>query len=151
MIKWYKLCPKMRYPIITESFIGEMLMDGNYITKEVHNEFARRIDEENTRQNRRLSALEENVKEIHGLTVSVERMAVNMENMLVAIERQGNLIEKQNSRIDEQNEKIDEVKNAPAKEQAKDSKQIKMAVITSIIGAVVGSIGGVVGALLALL
>ena len=57
-VKWYKLCPKMRYPIITESFIGEMLMDGNYITKEVHNEFARRIDEENSWQNRRLSAME---------------------------------------------------------------------------------------------
>lgn len=104
-----------------------------YITREVHDEFARRIDEENTRQNRRLSALEENVKEIHGLTVSVERMAVNMENMLVAIERQGNLIEKQNSRIDE-----------IEKEPVKDSKQLKMAVITSVIttisGALVGSI-----------
>ena len=108
-------------------------MDGNYITKEVHEEFARRIDEENTRQNRRLSALEENVKEIHGLTVSVERMAVNMENMLVAIERQGNLIEKQNSRIDE-----------IEKEPAKYSKQLKMAIITSVITTVVGAIIGAV-------
>lgn len=58
MIKWYKFCPKMRYPMITEIFVGEMLMEGNYISKEVHEEFARRIDEENTRQNRRLSVLE---------------------------------------------------------------------------------------------
>lgn len=108
-------------------------MDGNYITKEVHEEFARRIDEENTRQNRRLSSLEENVKEIHGLTVSVERMAVNMENMLAAIERQGNLIEKQNSRIDE-----------IEKEPAKDSKQLKMAIITSVITTIVGAIIGAV-------
>lgn len=76
-------------------------MEGNFLSVQEHKEFARRIDDENTRQNRRLSALEENVKEIHGLTVSVERMAVNMENMLAAIERQGNLIEKQNGRIDE--------------------------------------------------
>lgn len=76
-------------------------METTFVTVQEHKEFARRIDDENTRQNRRLAALEDNVKEIHGLTVSVERMAVNMENMLSAIERQGNLIEKQNSRIDE--------------------------------------------------
>lgn len=121
------------------------------ITLAVHNEFARRIDEENTRQNRRISALEESLKEIHDLTVSMERMAVNMENMLMAIDRQGNLIEKQNNRIDEQNEKIDEIKNAPSKEQAKNVKQIKMAIITSVISAIVGSACGFVGALIALL
>lgn len=108
-------------------------MDGNYITKEVHEEFARRIDEENTRQNRRLSALEESVKEIHGLTVSVERMAVNMENMLLAIERQGNLIEKQNDRIDD-----------IEKEPAKDSKQLKTAIITSVLTTIAGTIIGAV-------
>ena len=115
-------------------------MDGNYITREVHEEFARRMEAENQRlgdedkrQNRRISALEENVKEIHGLTVSMERMAVNMENMLLAIERQGNLIEKQNSRIDE-----------IEKEPAKDSRQLKMAVITSVITTVVGAVIGAV-------
>lgn len=112
-------------------------MEGTFVTIQEHKEFARRIDDENTRQNRRLAALEDNVKEIHGLTVSVERMAVNMENMLVAIERQGNLIEKQNERID----KIEE-------EPAKDYKQIKMAIITAAISAVVGA---VVGAVLVLL
>ena len=98
-------------------------MEGNYITKEVHDEFARRMEAENQRlededkrQNRRISALEENVKEIHGLTVSM-----------------GNLIEKQNSRIDE-----------IEKEPAKDSKQLKMAVITSVITTVVGAIIGAV-------
>lgn len=45
----------------------------------------------------RINKLEENVKEIHKLTVSMERMAANMENMLDAIERQGRLIEKQTS------------------------------------------------------
>lgn len=70
------------------------------ITRQEHEEFARRQDSENERQNKRIAELEENVKEIHSLTVSVERMAVNMENMLAAIERQGNLIEKQNDRID---------------------------------------------------
>lgn len=76
-------------------------MDGNYLTVEVHKEFARRQDEENERQNARISELEDNVKEIHKLTVSMERMSANMQSMLEAIERQGNLIEKQTSRIDE--------------------------------------------------
>lgn len=82
-------------------------MEGNYISKEVHEEFARRmeienqrIEDENKRQNRRLDALEKVTGQINALTVSVEKMATNMENMLNAIERQGNLIEKQNDRLD---------------------------------------------------
>lgn len=98
------------------------------ITRKEHEEFSRRIDDENTRQNRRIAMLEENVKEIHGLTVSVERMAVNMENMLAAIERQGTLIEKQNDRIDN-----------IEREPAKDHKEIKMEIIKTIISALVGA------------
>lgn len=112
-------------------------MDGNYIARSEHDEFTKRIDAENNRQNRRISALEENVKEIHSLTVSVERMAVNMENMLNAIERQGNLIEKQNERIDD-----------IEKEPAKDYKGIKMEIVKTIISALVG---GAVVAVVALL
>lgn len=112
-------------------------MEGNFVTIQEHKEFALRIEEENVRQNHRISALEDKVKEIHGLTVSVEKMAVNMENMLGAIERQGNLIEKQNERID----KIED-------EPAKDYKQIKMAIVTTVISAVVGA---AVGAILMLL
>lgn len=103
-------------------------MDGNYITREVHEEFARRIEEENTRQNRRISTLEESVKEIHGLAVSVERMAVNMENMLSAVERQGSLIERQS-------ERIDEIEREPAKE----NREIKMEIIKTAISALVGA------------
>ena len=82
-------------------------MDGNYITRPEHDEFAQRmkseherLSEEDKRQNHRIDELEENVKEIHKLTVSMERMSANMQSMLEAIERQGNLIEKQTSRID---------------------------------------------------
>lgn len=83
-------------------------MEGNYITKEVHEEFARRIEsehkrlsEEDKRQNARIADLESNVKEIQKLTISMERMSANMQSMLEAIERQGNLLEKQVNRIDE--------------------------------------------------
>lgn len=109
----------------------------NFITRKEHEEFALRQDAENDRQNRRISILEENVKEIHGLTVSVERMAVNMENMLAAIERQGTLIEKQNNRIDN-------IEREPAEEH----KQIKMTVITTVVGAIAGAVAGAVLVLL---
>lgn len=111
-------------------------MDG-YITRQEHEEFAKRQDAENDRQNRRIAVLEDNVKEIHGLTVSVERMAVSMENMLTAIERQGTLIEKQNGRIDE-----------IEKEPAKDHKEIKMEIIKTVVSALVGAVVVAVAALL---
>lgn len=113
---------------------NEILFRGDameYITKEVHDEFAARIHEENARQNARIKILEENVQEIHGLTVSVEKMATNMENMLSAIERQGNLIEAQSNRID----KIE-------REPAKDYKQIKMAIVTAIVSSIAGLVAG---------
>lgn len=112
-------------------------MDGNMITRQEHEEFAKRQDAENERQNKRISALEDNVKEVHELTVSVGKMAVNMENMLCAIERQGNLIEKQNNRLDQ-----------IEKEPTEEHKQIKMSVITAMISAVVGAITGAVLVLL---
>ena len=52
-------------------------MDGNYITRQEHEEFARRQDAENERQNRRIQLLEDNLWQINALTVSVEKMAVN--------------------------------------------------------------------------
>ena len=109
----------------------------DYITRNEHEEFMKRLEAEDHRQNRRIEVLEENVSEIHGLTVSVERMAANMENMLAAIERQGTLIETQSNRIDR-------IEMEPVEAQ----KQIKSTIITTIVSSVVGT---VVGAVLVLL
>ena len=109
-------------------------MEGT-ITRQEHEEFARRMDvenkrlaEEDTRQNRRIAELEEKVGEIHNLALSMERMSANVEKMAEAIERQGNLIEKQTCRIDE-------IEREPAKEQ----KEIKMEVVKTIISALAGA------------
>lgn len=67
-------------------------MDGT-ITRAEHEEFCRRIDEENRRQNRRIELLEENAQRIGTLTASVERLASNMESMLKEQERQGKRME----------------------------------------------------------
>ena len=63
------------------------------ITRAEHDEFAKRQDEENKRQNRRIDALEEMVREIGSLTTSVAKLASSMESMLKEQERQGERLE----------------------------------------------------------
>lgn len=64
------------------------------ITRKEHEEFAKRIDEENHRQNRRIEALEETVRHISDLTATVKELAVNMKNMLTEQEKQGDRLAK---------------------------------------------------------
>ncbi len=97
-------------------------MDGNYITRQEHEEFSRRQDAENERQNRRIQLLEDNMRQINALTVSVEKMAVNMENMLLEQKRQG--------------ERLEKLEQEPAEAH----RQIKMSVVTALISAVVGAV-----------
>jgi len=75
-------------------------MDGEYITRHEHEEFRRsmesenkRLEEENDRQNHRLNALEEAVKQVAAISTSVEKLALNMENMLKEQVSQGKRLE----------------------------------------------------------
>ena len=52
-----------------------------------------KYDEINNSQNRRLDALEENVKQIQALTISVEKMAVSIEQMTKELSKQGQKLE----------------------------------------------------------
>ena len=52
-----------------------------YVGREEHTEFAKRIEDEQHRQNRRIELLEESVKQNTALTVSVGKLANNMELM----------------------------------------------------------------------
>lgn len=71
-----------------------MLMDeSNFVLRKEHEEFARRQDDENHRQNRRIEGLEESVRQISTLTASVEKLAGNMESMLKEQEKQGKRLE----------------------------------------------------------
>lgn len=94
----------------------------NFITGQEHDEFSKRQDAENDRQNRRIQLLENNVRQINELTVSVKEMAVNMSNMLKELEKQGERLE------------------ALEKEPAETTKQIKQAIITAIVGTIVGAV-----------
>lgn len=62
---------------------------GDPISREEHEEFRKRIDEENERQNKRLELLENSVRDMGNMVTSVEKLAINMENMAKEQEKQG--------------------------------------------------------------
>lgn len=92
------------------------------ISRAEHEEFRKRIEEENKRQNRRIDLLEESVKQLNSLTLSVEKLASNMENMLKEQGRQGKRLEKLENRDGEKWRKVTGY------------------VVTTIVGIVVGFI-----------
>ena len=93
-------------------------MDGNYVTIEVHKEFEKRVEEENTRQNHRITELEGAVKQISELVSSVKVLAANMENMAKEQAKQG--------------ERLEEIEKKPAKRWD--------VVITGALSAIVGAL-----------
>lgn len=92
------------------------------ITRAEHDEFARRQDEENRRQNRRIDLLEENVRQIGALTTAVEKLAVSIESMVKEQEQQGKRLEALEGRDGER------------------WRQVTGYIITAVIGIVVGFI-----------
>lgn len=92
--------------------------DIEYVTKELHDESIRRIDDENDRQNARLSALEQGLKEVNKITVSIERLTANIETMTDEIKKQGI--------------RLDEIEKKPAKRWD--------VVITGALSAIVGAL-----------
>lgn len=69
-----------------------------FLPRGEHEEFAKRMEDEHKRQNRRISDLEEAVKQYGALTVAVEKMATNMESMLDEQKKQGERLEALESR-----------------------------------------------------
>ncbi len=59
------------------------------ISRAEHEEFAKRIDAQEKRQDKRLEMLENTVREIGALTLSVQRLAQSLESMVEEQERQG--------------------------------------------------------------
>lgn len=82
-------------------------MDKNfYLPRREHEEFAKRQDAENNRQNRRIEELEESVRQNGALTTSVEKLALSMEGMLQEQEKQGKRLEVLESRDGEKWRKV---------------------------------------------
>lgn len=70
----------------------------NYISRQEHDEFCKRMEDEHTRQNHRIGELEDTVRQIGELTISVKEMAVSMKSMLAEQKSQGNRLEALESR-----------------------------------------------------
>lgn len=64
-----------------------------YLPLAVHNEYAKRMEDEHKRQNKRIEELEAKVEDISDLTTSVASLAKSVEQMAKAQEKQGKRLE----------------------------------------------------------
>lgn len=95
-------------------------MPEEFVTLSVHNEFSKRIEEENARQNHRLTQLESDVKDNRKLTASVEILAKSVE------------------RIAKEQEKMSARLTAIEQEPADNWKKFLWLLFSGIVGAVIG-------------
>lgn len=93
-----------------------------YISRQEHEEFARRMEDEHKRTSHRLTELEETVRQIGALTASVEKLALSVESMAKTQTRQGERLEELESRDGEK------------------WRQVTGYVITAVVGIVIGYI-----------
>ena len=63
------------------------------ISRAEHEEFSRRLEDWNKRQDKRLELLEDNVREMGTLTASIERLTISVQSMVKEQERQGQRLE----------------------------------------------------------
>ena len=81
-------------------------MDTSPITRVEHEEFAKRIDAENERQNQRLKLLEEQTKQVTDIAISVRELAQSVKQMAVTQKEQGEKLEQLESRDGEMWRKV---------------------------------------------
>lgn len=103
-------------------------MEG-YILRAEHEEFARRIDAENSRQNRRIEVLEESVDRFGRIATSVEKLAVNMEGMLKEQERQG--------------ERLNKLEKKPAENWNATTKAILTTLVSTLVAGLTGALAAI--------
>lgn len=106
---------------------GEKDMPEEPISRHEHDEFARRIDEENKRQNHRITNLEESLGKTHALMVSVEKLAANMESTLKEIEKQGQRL------------------SALEERDGEKWRKVASYVITTVVGLIIGAVSSHIG------
>lgn len=76
------------------------------ISRAEHEEFAKRIDAQEKRQDKRLEMLENTVHEIGALTVSVQKLAQSLQSMVKEQEQQGRRLQALESRDGEKWRKL---------------------------------------------
>ena len=68
-------------------------MPDDFVARVEYEERLRRVDDENSRQNKRIEKLEGIMDSIRDLTISVERLTTQIEQMQREIQRQGTRLE----------------------------------------------------------
>ena len=97
-----------------------MAVEGEYLLREVHDEFADKVSAENARQNARIDKLETTALQINELALSVKELAINMEGALKQLTLQNTRLETLEGRAGE------------------NWRKVVGTVITGVVGAVVG-------------
>lgn len=64
-------------------------MEMEYVTRNEFDLQVKRVEDEEIRQNHRINTLENNIKILNELTISIKTMAVNIENMNNTLTSQG--------------------------------------------------------------
>lgn len=95
-------------------------MDSTPITRAEHEEFCKRVEAEDHRQNQRLEILEEQTKQFTDLVLSVRELALSVKQLAEIQKAQG--------------EKLDELESRDGEMW----RRVSGYVITSIIGLVIG-------------
>ena len=99
----------------------------DFVTVEEHKEFAARIDAEDERQNKRISMLEESMKQIYILNTSVEKIAMSVETLT--------------HEIGEQNKRLKAIEDKPVQNWDKLIWLVGGAVISAVIAFAIKQIG----------
>ena len=97
-------------------------MSEQFVTLEVHNEFVKRIDAEDNRQNKRIEIIEAKQAQISELVASVKVLAANVENIAKEINEQGN--------------RLKEIEGIPKKRW----ETIVACIITGLLGAAISAV-----------
>lgn len=99
----------------------------DYVTVAVHNEFADKIKQEDERQNKRISLLEESMKQIYTLNTSVEKIAMSIETLT--------------TEIGEQNKRLKAIEDKPSQNWDKFLWMIGGVVVTAVVTLVLKQMG----------
>lgn len=89
-----------------------------------------RIRDEEKRQNKRLEGLEDDMKELRNISLSVEKLAINMQHMLEEMQ-------KQSTDIKDQSERISKLENEPADKWNSARRTVLTAIVSAVVGAVI--------------
>lgn len=100
---------------------------GEFLTVELHNEYAKRMEEEHTRQNHRIANLEKAVEENGKLLITVERIANSVETMQKDLGKQG--------------EKVDELYSRDGKKWQKVTEYVALAIVGAVLGFALAQFG----------